>query len=494
MKPFLLVILDGFGHNPSKEGNAVAQARMPFYASLNSRYPHTVLNASSEQVGLPPDTMGNSEVGHLNIGAGRVVYQTSVRINSSISDGSFFSNKTLADFLRSAKKDGKTIHLMGLLSDASVHSHISHLISLIKLANSSGVKAAIHLFTDGRDMDPHSSKSLVQMVMDAAKGTTSSIATISGRYYAMDRDKRWDRTAKAYAAITEATGLKSSSPEKAVEEAYARKESDEFIEPTIIGNYAGMQPGDYAFFFNFRADRARQMCIALSAETFGEFARPKGAFKLATMASYDAKALPCPVAFPELVLKNTLSEVVSAAGLKQLHVAETEKYAHVTYFFNGGNEKPFPGEERTLIPSKKVATYDLSPEMSAPEITDAAIEGLSKGHSFVLVNLANPDMVGHTGNFEATKKALETVDGCIEKLAKAAKKAGFTMIITADHGNCEEMTAGLTTAHTKNKVPLILLTEEKITLREGALSDVAPTILKLSGLEQPPEMIGKSLF
>ncbi|MBI2137394.1 2,3-bisphosphoglycerate-independent phosphoglycerate mutase [Candidatus Woesearchaeota archaeon] len=491
----LLVILDGFGHNPKTERNAVKQAKMPYYNSLQGRYPHTLLNASSEHVGLPKNTMGNSEVGHLNIGAGRIVNQHCLRINKSITDKSFYKNKTLKWLFSEAKKRGKNAHVVGLLSSAGVHSHINHLKAIIKFAGDSKTKTHLHLFTDGRDMEPHSSEGLIRAVNKAIKSRKISIATISGRYYGMDRDNRWNRTKKAYDAIVYGKGLHAKSATEAIKNAYNRKESDEFIKPTIIDGYPGIGDGDYIFSFNFRADRARQLCWAFTKKGFTKFRCTSKKATLATMTLHDPKRLLCPTAFPEKKLKNTMAETLSRQKIRQLHIAETEKYAHVTYFFNGGREKPFPMEKRILVPSPKISTYDKKPEMSAYEITKAAVKEIKKGkYGFILINYANPDMVGHTGNLEATKKALNHADKCLRKIIKEAVNNGYIPAITSDHGNCEDMTEGMSTSHTKNKVQLIIITNKKHKLAKGSLCDVAPTLLKLAHIRTPKEMKGKNLI
>ncbi len=492
----MLIILDGFGYNRSSNDNAVANARMSFYNSLLKKNSHTLLKASSEDVGLPKNTMGNSEVGHLNIGAGRVVLQHGLRINQAIADKSFFKNKTLLSLFKSAKNKGKAVHIAGLLSDAGVHSYISHLLALIKISKSMKVKTYLHLFTDGRDMDPHSSLRLIKKA-EKAIGSSKAvrIATIAGRYYGMDRDNRWNRTKKSYDSIINATGLRAPDPSMAIKSAYARGESDEFIMPTAIGNYAGLSNNDYFLFMNFRADRARQLCWAFSKKSFVRFRVSTRKINLATMTLYDKKNLKCPVAFTDEKLKNFLSEVISKLGLRQLHIAETEKYAHVTYFFNGRRERPFPKEDRILVHSPKISTYDKKPEMSAIKITEKAIEGVKKGkYAFIVINYANPDMVGHTGDFDATKKALKSVDECLKSLITSALRKKYVVALTADHGNCEQMSKGFTTSHTQNKVPFIIMTGTRSKLKCGRLCDIAPTLLKLMGIQKPKEMTGHALF
>lgn len=489
----LLIILDGFGHRSKKSKNAIANANMQFLNKLIRKYPNSLLKASSENVGLPSNTMGNSEVGHLNIGAGRVVAQECVRINNAIQDKTFFDNKTIQDVFLKARKKGRSVHVLGLLSDASVHAHIDHLIALISLAKKNNTKTFLHIFTDGRDMKPKESTRLIKKLANEVKNAKNvTIATVSGRYYAMDRDKRWKRTKKAYDAIVSGKGIKAKSVITAVESAHKAKQTDEFIIPRVIDGYKGINNNDSVFSFNFRADRARQICYAFEKKDFVQFKCSSKNISLTTMTLYDQKGLVCPVAFPKNKLNNTLAQVLSRKNIKQTHIAETEKYAHVTYFFNGGIENKLKGEKHILIPSKKVATYDLVPAMSTSKITKETIKEIKKNTPFILVNFANPDMVSHTGNYKATRIALDILDKNLEKIVDCAKE--YTIIITADHGNCEDMTAKWQTSHTLNKVPLILVSNKKYRLRAGSLCDIAPTILDLEGINKPKDMTGSSLL
>ena len=506
MKPVLLVVLDGWGLNPRKDGNAIAEQGTPNLDALERQFPVSKLLTSGLAVGLPEGQMGNSEVGHTNLGAGRVVYQDLVRINRAIESGEFFHDQVLKQAMK-----GQTLHLLGLVSDGGVHSSQQHLNALVEMAKREGVKKVfVHAFTDGRDTSPSSGVRFVQQLEEylsrqsSADGMKAQVATVSGRYFAMDRDKRWDRVERAFKAMVRGEGLKAKSGVDAVKESYARKEGDEFIEPTVIvqpdGSPRGLiRDGDSVVFFNFRADRAREMTQALA---FDE--QKLGAPKLAsyvTMTEYDAK-LGLPVAYPPDQPHEILPELVSATGARQLRCAETEKYAHVTFFFNGGREVLFPGEERILVPSpREVKTYDLKPEMSAEEVTQRLEAALKQGFGFVLVNYANSDMVGHTGVMEAAKKAVAKVDECIGRLWKAAQAAGMAMVITADHGNIEQMvdyeTGEPFTQHTLNPVPIYLCDPSLKGARlrpDGILADVAPTLLGMMGLAQPKAMAGRSLL
>ncbi|WP_066633378.1 2,3-bisphosphoglycerate-independent phosphoglycerate mutase [Desulfolucanica intricata] len=507
-EPVVLILLDGWGLSSQEQGNAIAQARKPNMDSFLDRYPHTVLSTSGEDVGLPEGQMGNSEVGHLNIGAGRVVYQELTRITRAIKDGSFFKNPVFLDLIQKVREAGSALHLMGLLSDGGVHSHIEHLFALLKLAKEQGLeKVFIHVFLDGRDVPPDNAKEYIvalQNKMDELN--IGTIATVMGRYYAMDRDRRWERTAKAYEAMVYGKGPVAESPLEAVEESYRREKTDEFVEPTVIIR-AGEKPvatiadQDGIIFYNFRPDRARQITRAFVDEDFIEFDRgakpPRVSFVCLTQ--YD-KTIQAPVAFKPQVLKNTLGEVLSKHGIPQLRLAETEKYAHVTFFFNGGVEAPNPGEERILIPSPKVATYDQKPEMSAPEVTDTFIEQLRQDKFRVIImNYANADMVGHTGDMAAAVRAVETVDECLGRVVPAVLEKGGVVLITADHGNAEHMIdpeGNPHTAHTTDPVPFILAADTLtgVKLHEGSLQDIAPTILLLLGLPKPVEMTGKPLI
>ncbi|MBI4842922.1 MAG: 2,3-bisphosphoglycerate-independent phosphoglycerate mutase [Nitrospirae bacterium] len=505
MRPVVLIVLDGWGISNNPDSDAQAKARIPFYKNLLNEYPHTALECSGESVGLPNDTMGNSEVGHLNLGAGRIVYQDYTRINKAIREGLIKDNEALNRAVKAALDNNSAIHLLGLLSDAGVHSHISHLFGLVELAARQGVKKIfIHAFTDGRDTPPSSGINYIKSAEAfLQKYPQAKIATVTGRYWAMDRDKRWNRVEHAYNALVLGEGVNASSAAAAVEQSYMKSETDEFIKPTVIHDGAGaigkISGGDSVVFFNFRADRARELTRALTDDSFKEFKRelvPKLS-SFVTMTMYDEN-LPLPAAFPPLRLTNILGEVLSTKGLKQLRIAETEKYAHVTYFFNGGEEMPFKGEGRVLIPSPKdVPTYDLKPEMSANEVTDEVLKRLDgNNYDFILINFANPDMVGHTGIMEAAIKACETIDKCLSRIVEKASSLGRIVIITSDHGNCEQMLDGDSphTAHTLNKVPFILL-KKGAALREGGiLADVAPTILDLMGIQKPEEMTGESLL
>ncbi len=500
----VLLVCDGWGWAPPSEGNAISRARKPVFDRWLARNPWTLLEASGESVGLPAGLMGNSEVGHLTLGAGRMVPQDLLRIDLAIRDGSFFQNEALLAATRRARMDGVTLHLLGLVSDGGVHSHERHLLALLELAGRERVpRVALHVFTDGRDTPPRSALTYLARLEPALRSSGARIATLSGRYYAMDRDGRWDRVARAYEALASGRGLRASDAREAVEAAYARGEDDEFIQPTVIG--VGAEPpnirdGDAAIFFNFRADRARQLTRALTDPEFTEF--PRGAAArlfLACFAEYK-KEFGLPVAFPPLALEGILADAWAEHGVANLRLAETEKYAHVTYFFNGGVESPYPGEERLLVPSWKGATYDLHPEMSARAITDALCEALLRPDlPAIVVNYANADMVGHTGKLEPTIAAIETLDECFGRVETAAREAGAVLLLTADHGNAEKMidpeTGQPHTAHTTNPVPFVLVGGESPSLhRSGTLADVAPTMLRLQGLTPPKPMTGRSLI
>jgi len=510
IKPVLLVVLDGWGLRQEREANAIAIAGTPNMDALMRDYPWTAVKTSGLSVGLPEGQMGNSEVGHTNLGAGRIVYQDLVRINRAVEDGSFFRNPVLLEAMRRARLGTGTVHFMGLFSDGGVHSHVEHLHALLELARREGVpKAFVHAFLDGRDTPPRSGLGYVRdFEKRIAEKGYGQIATIMGRYYAMDRDKRWDRVALAHAAMVRGEGFRSASPARAVEEAYGRGENDEFVKPTVIVNGGGeprarVRDGDAVVFFNFRADRAREITRAFADEGFKEFdpsPRPRLAY-YACMTEYD-KTFDLPVAYTPDQPTEIFPEVVSRAGLAQLRTAETEKYAHVTFFFNGGREVQYPGEDRVLVPSPRdVKTYDEKPEMSAREVTDKLVQAIdSRKYGFILVNFANPDMVGHTGILDAAVKAVRVVDECVGRLWKAARAAGMAMLVTADHGNCEMMVDPATgqphTAHTLGPVPFILGDPDfkGAKLRaEGVLADVAPTVLQIMGLPQPKEMKGLGL-
>jgi 2,3-bisphosphoglycerate-independent phosphoglycerate mutase len=511
MKTLLLIILDGWGVRKARQGNAVALARTPNYESFLQSYPHGQLGAAGEAVGLPAGQMGNSEVGHLNLGAGRIVYQEFTRISQAVKDGSFFKNPVLIEAYQRAKRSDGAVHLFGLVSDGGVHSHLDHIYALLKLALNQGVEQVfVHAFLDGRDTPPTSAcRYLEELQRKMDELGVGSIATVSGRYYAMDRDRRWERTKRAYVALVYGEGEKAKTPVEAVENAYKRGETDEFVKPTVVNASAAPQSsrdlglvkeGDTVIFFNFRPDRVRQLTRSFIEPNFREFDRgpaPPNVF-LVTLTQYDEE-LDVPVAFPPVSLKNILADVLSQHGLKQLRIAETEKYAHVTYFFNGGEEVSREGEDRVLIPSPKVATYDLKPEMSAYEVTERVIKEIRREfYHFIVLNYANPDMVGHTGYLEAAVKAIEAVDDCVGKVTKTLLAKGGEVLITGDHGNAEEMSdeeGKPHTAHTTNPVPFIYLGSRSVKLREGGiLADVAPTVLALLGLPKPEEMKGQSLF
>ncbi|NJD54113.1 MAG: 2,3-bisphosphoglycerate-independent phosphoglycerate mutase [Candidatus Methanoperedens sp.] len=500
-RPILLMILDGFGLSNKKEGNAIAAAKKPNIDRLFSTYPHSTLQASGMSVGLPEGQMGNSEVGHLNIGAGRIVYQDLTRITKSIKEGDFFNNPTLIDAIENVKTKGSSLHLMGLLSDGGVHSHNTHLYALLKLAKKHGVQHVfIHAFLDGRDVPPKSALSYIEDAEKRMNELGGEFATISGRYFSMDRDRRWDRIEKAYDAMT-GTGQTAQSASQAVEKAYERGENDEFVAPTIILKnnepVSVISNNDSVIFFNFRSDRAREITRAFIDNDFSGFKRkifPHTHFVCLTQ--YD-ETFKVPVAFPPESLKNILADVLSRNNLKQLRIAETEKYAHVTFFFNGGREMPVDGEERILVPSPKVATYDHKPEMSAYPVTDEVVKAVSSGKfDIIILNYANLDMVGHTGIFEAAVKATEAVDNCVGKVFEAVSSAGGILILSADHGNAEQMldeTGGIHTAHTCNPVPF-LFCDTRVRLRDGILADIAPTLLEVLNIKKPEEMTGTSLI
>jgi 2,3-bisphosphoglycerate-independent phosphoglycerate mutase len=497
------MICDGWGHAPPSEGNAIARARTPIYDRWMAEFPWTLLSASGEAVGLPEGVMGNSEVGHLTLGAGRMVPQDLLRIDLALRDGSFRQNPALLAAMQHARRKGATLHLMGLVSDGGVHSHERHLLGLLDLAARLEVqRVLVHAFTDGRDTPPKSARGFLATLERALAKTGGRVATVSGRYYAMDRDKRWDRVARAYAALVFASGLQAESAADAVAAAYARGESDEFIQPTVIldqGEPVGaIQDGDAVVFFNFRADRARQLTRALTETDFAEFPRPRPPrLHFVSFTEYKPE-FGVSVAFAPRPLTNILADVWAKAGVSNLRLAETEKYAHVTYFFNGGVEEPYPGEERLLVPSWKGATYDLHPEMSAAQITDEAVRALrERRFGAFVVNFANADMVGHTGKISETIVAVETLDGCFGILEAACAETGVRLVMTADHGNAEQMLDPVTgephTAHTTNPVPLILCGQKGALRDGGALSDVAPTLLGLQGLGVPEEMTGRDL-
>ena len=499
-----LIVLDGWGYRAEREGNAIALAQTPTWDALTARYPQTLLSASGLAVGLPEHQIGNSEVGHLNLGAGRVVMQDLVRIDRAIADGGFFRNRAFVDACQKAKRSRGTVHLVGLIGKGGVHAFDKHLFALIDLCARERVeRVAIHAMLDGRDTMPRSGFGYMRELLDHAAGK-AVVASLGGRYYGMDRDKRWDRTEKWYRVAVDGVGPTGTDPLEVIRASYERDVTDEFVLPTVIVKdgkpVAPMRDGDVVICFNYRADRMRQIVRALTDPNFDGFdvaKRPK--LELATMTSYD-RSFDVPVGFPPQSMKNIVAEVVSNAGMAMFKTAETEKYAHVTYFFNGGIETPFRGEDRLLVPSQKVATYDLCPEMSAFGITDVLCSSIEKNeHDFTLCNYANGDMVGHTGSIPATIKAVETVDQCLARVIESAEKVGTRLLITADHGNCEMMidpeTGGPHTAHTTNPVPFIVVDPDgDRPLRSGgALCDVGPTILTMLGIERPSEMTGTDL-
>jgi len=506
--PLALIILDGFGYRAEREGNAIAQAEMPFYHDLLEKYPHTLIQASGECVGLPKGVMGNSNVGHLCIGAGRVVRTDIEHINHEIKTGSFFHNLALNAAMDNAAKHDRALHVMGLVSDGLVHSSQEHAYALLKMAKDAEVRRVyVHCFLDGRDTPPESADKYVAMMREkCAEIGIGEIASVVGRYYAMDRDKRWERIERAYQLLVNGEGERATDPVAAVRKSYERGVTDEFVEPIVMmrddGKPVGtVQDGDSIIFFNFRADRARQITSALAVPGFEEFATPNRPHThFVCFAVYD-KTYPLPVAFPPELPRNILADVFAASGVDNFRLAETEKYAHVTYFFNGGTEREFPHEKRLLIPSPKVATYDLAPEMSAFKITDKFLRAIEERETDVfIVNFANPDMVGHTGKLDKTIEACQYVDTCLGWITKAVASAKGTTLITADHGNAELMIDPKTgephTAHTTNPVPFVLIDEASSGVKlssEGSLEDVAPTMLGLLGIEKPVEMTGKDL-
>ena len=508
-KPLILLILDGWGYSKESNGNAVLAAKLPNLSNILENYPNTLLKASGTDVGLPEGQMGNSEVGHLNIGAGRVVYQELTRIYKAIEDGDLNRNEVLLEAMHRLKEIGKPLHLMGLLSDGGVHSHIKHLFALLDMAVQEGVEDIyVHPILDGRDVLPQSAKCYItQLENKLSELGKGKIATLTGRYYAMDRDNRWDRVEKAYKAYVYADAHMEACALAAIEQSYDTKIVDEFVQPTVIVNENGspvatINEGDSVIFFNFRADRGREITRAFVDEEFQAFSRPNRPYvHFVCLTEYDA-TIECPVAFPPQNLENTLGEVIRDNGLKQLRLAETEKYAHVTFFFNGGIEEPNEGEDRFLIPSPDVPTYNMKPEMSAYEVTEALITALKEEkYDLIIMNLANPDMVGHTGDFKAAIKAMEVVDECVGRIVREIQQRGSTLLITSDHGNAEDMideeTNSPVTAHSLNMVPFILVNDfyKGRSLRENSsLRDVAPTILDILDLEVPKEMTGRSLL
>ena len=499
----MLLILDGFGYREETESNAIIAAHKPNWDALWREYPHTLINASEKFVGLPSHQMGNSEVGHLNIGAGRVVYQDLSRVDVSIEDGSFFSNQALLGAIDIAKKNNSVLHIMGLLSAGGVHSHENHIFAMLEMAAKNGLSNVyLHAFLDGRDTPPRSAEqSLIALQNRCNSLGVGKIASIVGRFYAMDRDNRWERVQPAYELLTQGKAeYAAADAPAALEAAYARGESDEFVKPTRIGDASPMQDNDAVVFMNFRADRAREITRALTDKTFNGFSRthvPKLA-SFVTLSNYGSE-FTTPCAFSSEAIHNDIGEYVSGLGLKQLRIAETEKYAHVTYFFSGGKEQPYPGEDRILVPSPKVATYDLQPEMSAYIVTDKLEEAiLSRQYSLIVCNYANGDMVGHSGNMDAATKAIEALDICIGRAVRAMLSIGGEVLITADHGNAEQMMDNSThqahTAHTLNPVPFLYIGRPAKLQEQGSLQDIAPSLLFMMGLSKPVEMTGHSLI
>ena len=505
-KPVMLMILDGFGINENTDGNAVKLAKTPNIDKLMKKYPNTIMYTSGLQVGLPEGQMGNSEVGHTNIGAGRIVYQELTKITKSIEDGDFFAIPEFIEAIENCKKHNSKLHILGLLSDGGVHSHIRHLYGLLEMAKRRDFENVyVHCFLDGRDTPPASAEGYIAQLEDKMKEKNlGKIASISGRYYAMDRDKRWDRIKKCYDALVRGEGNKATSATIAIENSYQKEVFDEFVEPTVIVNndipLAKIEENDSVIFFNFRPDRAREITRTIVDPEFNEFETEKIHTYFVCFTSYDETMPNVKIAFKKEPLVNTYGEVVSKHGLTQLRIAETEKYAHVTFFFNGGEEKQYPGEDRILVPSPKVATYDLQPEMSAYTVTEKVVEAINADkYNTIILNYANPDMVGHTGSLPAAIKAVETIDECVQKVVDAILEHDGTLIITADHGNCEQMidykTGEPHTAHTTNPVPLILVTkDENLKVKSGKLADLAPTMLELLGIEKPKEMTGESIL
>ena len=501
----MLMILDGFGINENEKSNAVKMAKMPNWNKIMRQNPNTTIATSGLDVGLPEGQMGNSEVGHTNIGAGRIVYQDFTRITKAIEEGDFFSNLELNQAIDYCIENHSKLHVMGLLSDGGVHSHIRHLYAILELAKRKDFEDVyVHCFLDGRDTPPSSAETyIVELEKKMEEKGVGKIASICGRFYSMDRDKRWDRIEAAYNAMVRGVGEKSTSAIKAIEESYQKEVFDEFVKPTVILNgsepVATIQDRDAVIFFNFRPDRAREITRTFVDEDFHEFPTEKISVYFVCMTQYDASLPNIHIAFEPNIIHNTFGQYISKKGLHQLRIAETEKYAHVTFFFNGGEEKQYRNEDRILIPSPKVETYDLKPEMSAKQVTEKVLEAIqSEKYDSIILNYANPDMVGHTGNLEATIHALEVLDECIGKVVEAVEKVKGVLLITADHGNAEQMVDYVTgdphTAHTTNVVPLVIIGMDSIKLKHGRLSDLAPTMLDIMGLEKPKEMTGNSLI
>jgi 2,3-bisphosphoglycerate-independent phosphoglycerate mutase len=502
-KKLALIILDGWGHGKKDDSDMVHQARTPFVDSLYESCPNAELRTDGENVGLPEGQMGNSEVGHINIGAGRIVHQELVRIDKAIEDGSLARDPKLREAFSYAEENGKKVHIMGLLSDGGVHSHQRHIQALTDIASEQGVKDLfVHAFTDGRDTDPHGARNYLSELLEHLEGNEAELASIVGRYYAMDRDHRWERIKKAYDLLVHGNGEATKDPLQALEASYRNGITDEFLEPIVRTDEQGepftrIEEGDVVISANFRTDRCRQITMALTQQAFPDQDMEPLDLHYITMTNYDDRFENVRILFPERDLPNTLGEVLSNAGRTQLRIAETEKYPHVTFFFNGGRESEFEGEDRIMVPSPKVATYDLQPEMSAREVTDRVIgEIQGKAPDFICLNFANPDMVGHTGVPEAIGKAVETVDACTKEVVEAGKEAGYSFLIIADHGNADYIKnedGSPNTAHTKNPVPIFLIDEDHASIRDGILADVAPSVLRLMNVERPAEMSGDVL-
>jgi len=503
-KKVILMILDGWGKSPDPKVSAIANANVPFINSLYTKYPNANLLTDGMNVGLPEGQMGNSEVGHMNLGAGRIVYQDLAKINLAIQNDTLKDEVVLKNALQHAKDNDKAVHFLGLVSDGGVHSHINHLEGLVDLANTYTLKNVfVHAFTDGRDVDPKSGKNFIAQTEAFCQKANAKLATVTGRYYAMDRDKRWERVQLAYDALVHGKGTHSINATQSIQDSYDANVTDEFIKPIVMTDAANnpiakIQADDVVIFFNFRTDRGRQLTEALSQRDFPEVGIKKLPLYYVTMTNYDASFEGIQVVFNKENIKDTLGEVLAKHGKKQIRIAETEKYPHVTFFFNGGQETPFEGEERLLCPSPKVATYDLKPEMSAYDIRDKIIPELEKATTdFICLNFANPDMVGHTGDFEAAVKACEVVDECAKAIIETAQKHDYSTIVIADHGNCDTMInpdGSPNTAHTTNPVPIILVDEDIKEIKDGVLGDIAPTILKMIGIPQPVLMTQKSLI
>jgi 2,3-bisphosphoglycerate-independent phosphoglycerate mutase len=504
-KQVILIIMDGWGLGKVASSDAIQHANVPFTKSLYSKYPNTTLVTCGEPVGLPDGQMGNSEVGHLNLGAGRIVYQELQRINVAIRNGSFAKNEQLLKPIRFAKQNNKPLHLLGLVSDGGVHSHINHLKAIIDICHTEGLKEVfVHAFTDGRDCDPKSGLGFIKELEDHLAKNVGKIATVSGRYYAMDRDKRWERVKLAYDAMVKGVGEFNTDAIAAIDKSYENNLTDEFIKPAVLLNkdrqpVGSIKDGDVAICFNFRTDRCREITEVLTQMDFPEFSMTKLSLHYTTMTQYDQSFQNVDVVFENDDLKNTLGEILQQQGLKQIRIAETEKYPHVSFFFSGGREIPFEGESRIMVPSPKVATYDLKPEMSAYELTDALLpQIMNRTADFICLNYANADMVGHTGVWEAAIRAVQTVDKCVEKVVNAGLANGYTIFLTADHGNSDYLInddGSPNTAHTLNPVPLFIIDKDwKGTIKPGKLGDIAPTILTMMGLPIPKEMTGEVLI